>query len=155
MLLSSCTDVSFIRPESAYHSLFHDRVTQDVHTIFTFSVMMSSLYSAFHITYCFKAALQKFSFYSPNWALYGDLPCLINQCPFWFFLSLPLPLGMNALAHASGTWHMLVCHPPIIMLPTIFARMQIDVYLLLVHSKKCEVVSTQFWVKYGLTQLLG
>lgn len=73
-----------------------------------------------------KAALQKLNFYSPNWALYGDLPCWITQCPFWFFLSLPLPLGMDALAHDSGTWHMLVCHPPIIMLPTIFVRMQVD-----------------------------
>lgn len=47
--------------QSVYHALFHDRVTQDVHTIFTFSVMMSSLYSAFHITYCSKAALQNFN----------------------------------------------------------------------------------------------
>jgi len=28
-------------------------------------------------------------------------------------------------------------------------------YSVLVHSKQCWVVSTQIWVKYGQTQMLG
>ncbi len=79
-------------------------------------VMMSSLYSAFHITYCSKAALQKFNLYSPNWALHGDLPWWITQCPFWFLLSLPLLLGVDAFA-SLFCWYtlkMLSCFDPFI-----------------------------------------
>ncbi len=80
-------------------------------------VMMSSLYSAFHITYCSKAALQEFNFYSSNWALHGDLPCWIIQCPF-------LVPSVSSIAFGDG-WFCIL-------------------HLLLVHSKNAKLFQPIF-----------